>query len=187
VNTFWDIGKDDNTAIWFHQSHGGMHHLIDYYENNGEGVAFYARILREKKDLRGWEYGKRYGPHDLDHRHWLLPGSDRIQDVARNLGINSIVVPRIHNKADAIEPARNFLSTTWIDEEHCIQGIRCLDSYAKAWDETHGTYKSEPVHNWASHGADALQTGARGFIPDYIPPPNDRYYRRPKAASAWAA
>jgi hypothetical protein len=99
----------------------------------------------------------------------------------------AIVVPRIHNKADAIEPARNFLSTTWIDEEHCIQGIRCLDSYAKAWDETHGTYKSEPVHNWASHGADALQTGARGFIPDYIPPPNDRYYRRPKAASAWAA
>jgi hypothetical protein len=23
VNTFWDIGKDDNTAIWFYQSHGG--------------------------------------------------------------------------------------------------------------------------------------------------------------------
>jgi hypothetical protein len=59
------------------------------------------------------------------------------QDVARNLGINFIVVPRIHNKADAIEAARNFLSTTWIDEEHCVQGIRCLDSYAKAWDETH--------------------------------------------------
>ena len=187
ANTFWDIGKDDNTAIWFHQSHGGMHHLIDYYENNGEGVAFYARILREKQEQRGWQYGKHYGPHDLDHSHWLLPGSDRIQDVARNLGINFIVVPRIHNKADAIEAARNFLSTTWIDEEHCIQGIRCLDSYAKAWDETHGTYKSEPVHNWASHGADALQTGACGFIPDYIPPPSDRYYRRPKATSAWAA
>jgi hypothetical protein len=97
------------------------------------------------------------------------------------------VVPRIHNKADAIEAARNFLSTTWIDEEHCIQGIRCLDSYTKAWDETHGTYRSEPVHNWASHGADALQTGACGFIPDYIPPPSDRYYRKPKPASAWAA
>ena len=187
VNTFWDIGKGDNTAIWFHQSHGGMHHLIDYYENNGEGVAFYARILREKQEQRGWQYGKHYGPHDLDHSHWLLPGSDRIQDVARNLGINFIVVPRIHNKADAIEAARNFLSTTWIDEEHCTQGIRCLDNYAKAWDETHGTYRSEPVHNWASHGADALQTGACGFIPDYIPPPSDRYYRRPKATSAWAA
>ena len=55
VNTFWDIGKDDNNAIWFHQSQGGMHYLIDYYENNGEGVAFYARILRDKKDQRGWD------------------------------------------------------------------------------------------------------------------------------------
>jgi hypothetical protein len=38
VNTFWDIGKSDNTAIWFHQNKGQMHHLVDYYENNGEGV-----------------------------------------------------------------------------------------------------------------------------------------------------
>ena len=38
VNTFWDIGKGDNTSIWFHQSRGSMHHLVDYYENSGEGV-----------------------------------------------------------------------------------------------------------------------------------------------------
>ena len=61
VNTCWDIGKDDNTAIWFFQAHGHMDHLIDYYENNGEGVAFYARILRDKKDQRGWEYGNTTG------------------------------------------------------------------------------------------------------------------------------
>ena len=74
---------------------------------------------------------------------------------------------------------------SWIDEEHCAQGIRCLDSYCKEWDEKHGTYKSQPVHNWASHGSYALQTGACGFfVPDYIPPPNDRYYRKPRPASA---
>ena len=75
----------------------------------------------------------------------------------------------------------------WIDEEYCAQGIRCLDSYCKEWDEKHGTYKSQPVHNWASHGSDALQTGACGYVPDYIPPPNDRYYRRPRPQSAWTA
>ena len=32
-------------------------HLVDYYENSGEGVAFYAQILKEK-DQRGWDYGK---------------------------------------------------------------------------------------------------------------------------------
>jgi hypothetical protein len=134
---------------------------------------------------RGFIYGKHYGPHD--NSHWLLPGSDRIQDVARNQGINFVVVPRIHNKNDAIEAARNFLSTTSIDEEHCAQGIRCLDNYCHAWDEQHGTYKWEPVHNWASHGADALMTGACGFTPDYVPPPSERYYRKPRPTSAWAA
>jgi hypothetical protein len=34
--------------------------------------------------------------------------------------------------------------------------------------------------------SDALQTGACGFVPDYIPPPNDGYYRKPRPASAWA-
>jgi hypothetical protein len=187
VNTFWDIGKSDNTAIWFHQNKGQMHHLVDFYENNGEGVEHYARILREKAAERGWTYDKHYGPHDLDNSHWLLPGSERVQDVARNLGIHFFVVPRIHNKQDSIEAARNFLSMAWIDEERCAHGIRCLDSYCKEWDEKHGTYKSQPVHNWASHGSDALQTGACGFVPDYIPPPNDRYYRKPRPASAWAA
>ena len=52
----------------------------------------------------------------------------------------------------------------WIDEELCAKGIRCLDEYTKQWDENNGHYKSEPTHNWASHGADALQTGACGFI-----------------------
>ena len=43
VNTFWDIGKSDNTSIWFHLSHGTIHHLVDFYENSGEGVEHYAR------------------------------------------------------------------------------------------------------------------------------------------------
>jgi hypothetical protein len=89
--------------------------------------------------------------------------------------------------ADSIEAVRNFLSMAWIDEEHCAQGIRCLDDYCKEWDEKHGTYKSRPVHNWASHGSDALQTGACGFVPEYIPPLNDKCYRKPRLASAWAA
>jgi hypothetical protein len=72
------------------------------------------RILREKAAVRGWTNGKDYGPHDLDNSHWLLPGSERVQDLARNLGIHFMVVPRIHNKQDSIEAARNFLSMAWV-------------------------------------------------------------------------
>jgi hypothetical protein len=46
--------------------------------------------------------------------------------------------------------------------------------------ELTGHDKSHPQQNWASHGADALQTSVCGFVPDYVPPPSERYYLKPK-------
>lgn len=187
VHTFWDIGKGPNTVIWFHQNRGQMHHLIDYYENSGEGVQHYAKYLRTRSDDKGYIYGTHYGPHDLDNSHWVLPGQEKTKDVAYNLGIHFEVVPRIANKSDAIEAARNFLSMCWIDEENCVQGIRCLDNYSWIWDDLQGRYKDEPRHDWASHGADGLMCGACGFTPEWIPPPSDRYAKKRASGSAWAA
>lgn len=187
VNTFWDIGKWDSTTIWFHQSYGNLHHLIDYYENSGEGVEFYARILNEKREKRGFVYGRHLGPHDLDNSHWTLPAGRATIDVAKDLGIAFEVVPRVADKMQAIEATRNFLSMCWIDEEHCARGIQCLDNYRKEWDERLATFKKNPLHDWASHGADGLETGACGFTPEYVPPPTDRYQRKRSSGSAWAA
>lgn len=187
VHTCWDIGKSDSTAIWFFQNHGQMIHLVHYYENAGEGVEFYVRKLKEIAEEREFSYGKHYGPHDLDNSHWIMPGAESSVDVARRMGIDFIVVPRVPNKMDGIEAGRNWLSMCWIDAEHCKQGIESLDNYRKAWDDQRKTWKREPFHDWASHGADALQTGACGFTPDYVPPPGDRYRRTSQRSSAWAA
>lgn len=189
VHTSWDIGKSDNTSVWFFQSHGSMVHLIHYHENSGEGVEYYARYLKDISAQRGFNYGTHYGPHDLDNSHWILPGAKAIVDVARDLGVEFRVVPRIDRKANAIEAARNFLSMCWIDEEHCDRGIKCLDNYRKVWDDKRGTFRDEPYHDWASHGADALMTAACGHTPDYVPTPVDRYQRRRRSSgrSAWAA
>jgi phage terminase large subunit len=187
VNTFWDIGKSDSTSIWFHQNRGQMHHLVDYYESSGEGVEFYAKVLRDKQLEHGWQYGAHYGPHDLDHSHWVLPGRETVKDAAYELGIVFVVVPRIANKADAIEAGRNFLSMCWIDQQRCAKGIEALDHYRKEWDEDRKTWKAKAEHDWASHGADAMMTGACGFTPEFIPPPTDRYKRTTPRKSAWAA
>lgn len=189
VNTFWDIGVDDSTAIWFHQAGaGGSHALIDYYENSGEGVDHYIRILNEKAADLGYIYGQHYGPHDLDHRNWAMPGAQPLVETARGLGLTFTVVPRVTSKSSAIEAARTFLSVTAIDQRRCAQGIKCLDNYRKQWNEKRGTWSSEPLHDWASHGADALMTGACGFMPAYVEPERDRYRRRrTRSTSAWAA
>jgi len=188
VNTFWDIGVGDATGIWFHQSDGVRHRLIDYYENSGEGVAHYAAVLRERKERLGYLYATHYAPHDVDNREWSSDARSRVE-VAEELGIGFQVVPRISHKDDAIEAARNFLNACWIDEKYCARGIQCLDNYRKEWDPARGVWRQKPRHDWASHGADALMTGAVGFDGgDIDDKPVDRYRRKKdKRSSTWAA
>lgn len=162
VNTFWDIGINDENAIWFHQTDGKAHHLIDYYENSGEGLLHYANVLKDRRDQYGYSYGEHLGPHDLENREWASDAKPR-KEIAADLGIKFRIIPRIEHKPDAIEAGRNFLSLCWIDEEKCSQGIKCLDNYRREWNERTQTYHDKPHHDWASNGADAMMTGALGY------------------------
>lgn len=162
VNTFWDLGLSDTMVIWFHQQYGQENRLIDYYQVEGEGLQHCARILAEK----GYVYGTHYMPHDVAVRELGSNAKSR-QEVAEGLGIRPIhKVRRAKNQdevLDGIEAVRNFLNTCWIDEPKCDQGIKALENYRKEWDDKLATYKRTPLHNWASHGADALRTGASGY------------------------
>jgi hypothetical protein len=164
TSTFWDIGGD-TTAIRFCQSDGVRHRLIDYYENSGESITHYCKILAEKKEKRGFLYGRHYGPHDFGVTDWGGDGRTR-KERAAALGVEIDVIPRVDDKMDAIEEARSFLNMCWIDTEHCGRGIECLDNYRRRWNEQRSTWRDEPFHDWASHGADSLMTGAMGYSPD---------------------
>jgi hypothetical protein len=59
VNTFWDIGVDDENVIWFHQTDGVRHRLIDFYQNTGEGLAHYVQVIREKRRACGSEFPRK--------------------------------------------------------------------------------------------------------------------------------
>lgn len=158
VYTGWDLGMNDTMAIWFAQIVGREVHLVDYLEGEGEGIEYYADLLNKK----GYRYGGHFGPHDLAVRE-LGTGKSRV-DVAKGFGINFEVVPRISNHAEGVQATRNFLPMCWINEEDCHQGVLCLDNYRKEWDEKRGVYKDTPRHDWASHGAKALETLARSDL-----------------------
>jgi hypothetical protein len=170
VNTFWDIGletKNNMNAIWFHQTDGTRHRIIDYYENVGEGVQHYATKVHEIASRRNFTLGKHYGPHDVAHRSWANDAKTR-KEIASDLGIEFEVVPRVLDKEDAIEALRKMLSLTWIDSEHCERLVECLDNYRKTWSKQLAQWTSVPLHNWASNAADAGMTGAVGLKPDGI-------------------
>lgn len=164
VNTAWDLGMFDSMSIWFFQQIAREIRVINYYENSGEGLPFYINYL--KKEFPEYSYGQHFWPHDGTVRE-LGTGKARI-DTATSLGLVPIIIvarpknnEQLHNQ---IDDTRAFLSMSYIDEEHCDRGIKGLENYRKAWDDKLGTFKKKPLGNWASHPADAMRTGAVGFV-----------------------
>lgn len=155
VETWWDLGVNDTTTIWFTQTFGNTINVIDYYENSGEGVKHYIELLEEKKDTLGYKFGRHTWPHDGGHMEFGT-GQTR-KDRAMELGLIVHVSDR-GGLQDGIEQVRNTIPMCMFDEEKCYQGIIHLENYRKEWDENLGTWRKTPRHDAASHGADGFRT-----------------------------
>ena len=160
VHTAWDLGVSDSTAIWFIQCVGKERRLLDYVEVSGVGFEEHARILNDKAKQHGIQYGFHYFPHDVAHRELSNNGLSRV-DTLQGLGVRPKVVP-VSNVNDGINAVRRMLDFTWIDEKRCERGLNALRNYQRGWNEKLKMFSDNPLHNWASHGADALRTFATG-------------------------
>jgi len=158
VNTFWDLGRNDTTAIWFHQHVGHEHRFIKTFENNGEGLAYYAKYLQEQ----GYVYGTHYLPHDVEVTE-LTTNLSR-KDMLISLGVNPLeTVARIGDINEGIQMTRAIIPKCWFDEDGCADGLRALESYHKQYDERLQTFKARPLHDWSSNFADAFRQFAQGY------------------------
>jgi phage terminase large subunit len=164
VDTWWDLGIGDATAIWFVQTlHTGETRVIDYYENSGLGLQHYAGILSSK----GYAYGRHIGPHDIAVKE-LGTGRTRI-DTAHDLGLHFTAAERSPLE-DGINAARLLLPKCWFDAEKTAKGLEALGHYRWDYNTRIHEYKPVPVHDWSSHGADAFRTGAmKHRTPKYRP------------------
>ena len=158
VETWWDIGVGDATAIWFTQSHASQVRIVDYLEASGESMGFYAKELQKKP----YTYASHNGPHDLEVREWGQADTPKTRlEAARQLGLTFRIVPKVPVD-DGINAARTFLARCWFDVEKCARGLSALESYHKEFDEKAKMFRSYPAHDWSSHGADAFRYLAVG-------------------------
>ncbi|WP_286237981.1 terminase [Neptuniibacter halophilus] len=165
VHTFWDLGRNDSTSIWFMQHVHMEYRFIRYYENNGEAIQFYLKRLREF----GYVFGTMYLPHDAEIVDLTREDNKSRKMIAQDAGFDVRVVPRVQSKGEAIQAVRDILNLCWFDEENAAQGIKCLDHYRKEWDDKLGAFKDSPRHDWASHGNDAFEQFARGYVEHTMP------------------
>jgi len=156
VDTWWDLGVGDSTAVWFTQSVGRAVHVIDFYENRNEGLPHYCKVLSEKKYL----YGDHNAPHDIEVRE-LGSGKSR-REIAWDLGLNFRVVPKLPVE-DGIHAAQMLIPRLWFDREKCRDGLEALRQYHRAYNERTRSFRASPVHDWSSHAADAFRYFAVGL------------------------
>lgn len=157
VNTVFDLGHNDATAIWLHQKVGKENRLIGYYECNGEGLAHYSKWLQDwSRNNDDVTFGTYYMPHDVEVTE--LGSGDTRKTTAENLGMKPIeTIPRTKSVNDDIEEVRNFIASCWFDKEACALGLKNLENYRKAWDDKNGVFRSKPLHDWSSNGADSFR------------------------------
>ena len=166
VDTFWDLGIGDSTAIIFTQSVGRAVHVIDCYENRNEGLPHYIDVLQRKQYL----YGSHFAPHDIEVRE-LSTGKSR-REVAYSLGINFRVVPKLPVE-DGIHAGQMLIPRTYFDAEKTKGLLDALRQYHRAYNERTRSFRNSPVHDWSSHFADAWRYASIGIketVTDTRPP-----------------
>lgn len=157
VDTDWDLGVGDLMAVWFSQSlKTGEVRLIDYHSTSGEGFPYWVGLLNQK----GYIYGKHWAPHDIAVRE-LGTGKSRL-DTAAGFGLRFAVTPRITTSIsgeveEGIAAVRLFLKRCWFDAEKTQAGVEALMNYRRDYNKQLNEFKATPVHDWASHGADAFR------------------------------
>jgi phage terminase large subunit len=151
VYTGWDLGIDDATAVWFAQIAGREIRIIDYMEVRGRSLVEIAKDVKNKPYI----YQEHYLPHDVDTRE--LTTAKTRKETLESLGMKPIRAGSRLPVQDGINAARNMLPRCVFDAEKCKVGLNALRAYCVEYDKKNRTPRKTPLHNWASHPADAFR------------------------------
>lgn len=164
VNTFWDIGHSDGTAIWFHQRVGARNHFIRFIEGWGEPYSYFVKEMQ----AMGYVWGTHYLPHDGAHVRQGMDYDDQLSPVQKleKLGLRNIeVVNRVEELQHGIQAVREMFSTCWFDEAGCKEGLIHLEMYRKKWNQTTQCFSDQPQKDIHTEGADSFRQFAQGYQP----------------------
>lgn len=157
VHTAWDLGRRDSNAIWMFQTKNEKLFLINYYENTMLSMEEYIKWLGEYGRTNGFRFGMHFGPHDIRVTEYST-GKSRI-DHAASMGFYFIAVKRL-GIMEGIDAVKRLFPQIHIHKTNCQLGLSSLKQY-------HRSDRGEPVHDFASHPADALRTMAVGWYQEY--------------------
>lgn len=166
--TAWDLGLSDHTAIWLLQCYGGQVYWLNHYAANQLPLEHYVDVVQQWQQQYG-PVAVHFLPHDAAHRD--PHGQSYVESLAR-CGIHGVrVVPRTPDVWRGINALRRLLSKSWFHRATLRQrlnprgelepsGLTCLEMYRSTLENG---CREMPVHDAASHSADAARMFAEAF------------------------
>jgi len=168
VHLFWDLGRADKTAIWFAQLGPFEYRVIDYMEGVGKHIGEYIPDLQAKR----YVFGDCWLPHDANNE--LLASARTVAQQLRDAGFKVRTVPKTSIDT-RIEAARLMFPLIYFDEKRTEEGITALRNYRYDVDEETKQLSNAPLHDWASHAADAF-----GYMAVALREPKKHELAKPK-------
>ena len=172
-----DIGYTDSTAMWFWQPRPDGIAVIDYEEAQSQPLEYYFELLLNK----AYQYDKIWLPHDARAKtlqtgrstveQFLNP--EQIDPKFKGISFPVDITPSL-KKQHGIDAARLILPKCYINQTTCSEGIEALRAYRRKYNDITKSLSNEPLHDWASDGADAfrymaLVTKDKSFSPAPTP------------------
>jgi hypothetical protein len=155
----WDLGYSDDTTIWTWQVVHGEIRFLDYHTSNGQSIPFYTGYIAQQEQKYNAKYKYHYLPHDARAKTLASGGKSIIEQLSAKIKLECLkIVPNL-SLQDGIQATRMMLLRSWFDPS-CEEGIECLRQYERAYNEDKKIFSDKPLHNWASHGADAARMAA---------------------------
>jgi len=156
VDTFWDLGFADRVSIWAAQRTPFEIRILRYFEDDHQAIDYYLREMQ----TWGYVFGTCFLPWDGGTRN--LGTGKSIEELMRLKGFK-VRVNRQLSVADGINATRTIFPQLYFDAALCADGLQYLRRYQWGPSTALGVPRSQPLHDDASHPADALRTLAVGI------------------------
>lgn len=194
VHVAMDIGRSDDTSIWWWQVVDGRPRIIEHFTASGLDPDAVCSILKGRRvainligDLhehkttieveygddmpdiahrRAYNYGSINIPHDGAAKTFVAKGKTVQEQFSAVFGWSKILVVPNLSIQDGIQASRKLLNSSEIDHNIDLEAMR---QYQRKWDEVKMMFSEAPLHNWSSHSADGFRYMAITVTHDIVP------------------
>lgn len=171
-----DIGFRDTASWWYWQRCLGGYRLLAYDADSGFDADDWIPRIKGQLQKLGCKLGKVWLPHDAMAKTFQSKHTT-IERFLAGFGAAHVSIVPQSKKHDQISAARDVIDRCEFHAIRCEDGLDGLRAWEFEWNEDTNVFSREPLHNWASHPADAFAYGCQvmQMAKAEEPKPNPRY------------